>query len=189
MNLFKGRKHTIKKEHTTYYMTATVVEWLPIFTDASIRQILIDALNFAILERKLVIYGYCIMNNHIHLIANTEEPYLLMDIMRNFKRYTSRKISLAMLAKSDEWSQYCVSYFKACGEFHCKSISNKVWKDGNHAIELYSPAFYRQKLNYIHNNPVKAGYVDRPEEWECLSALDYAGGKSVLVRVVQIPGI
>ena len=97
MNLFKGRKHTIKKEHTTYYMTATVVEWLPIFTDASIRQILIDALNFAILERKLVIYGYCIMNNHIHLIANTEEPYLLMDIMRNFKRYTSRKISLAML--------------------------------------------------------------------------------------------
>ena len=113
MNLFKGRKHTIKKKHTTYYMTATVVEWLPIFTDASIRQILIDALNFAILERKLVIYGYCIMNNHIHLIANTEEPYLLMDIMRNFKRYTSRKISLAMLAKSDEWSKYCVSYFKA----------------------------------------------------------------------------
>lgn len=170
-------------------MTATVVEWLPVFKDPSIRQILIDALNYAIIKRNLFVYGYCIMHNHIHIIANTEEPYLLKDIMRNFKRYTSRKIAAAMLAESDEWSQYCVSHFKACGEFHCKAITFKVWKDGNHAIELYSPAFYRQKLGYIHRNPVRAGFVERPEEWQCSSALDYAGGKSVLVRVVQIPGI
>jgi len=185
----KNYQHTIKKSSSIYYMTITVVEWLTIFQDASILQIIVDALNYAIQEKKLIVYGYCIMPNHLHIIANTEDPIFLKDVMRNFKRFTSRKITAAFIEKSDDWSQYCISYFKVCGKFHRKNIEYKVWKDGNHAIELYSSKFYHQKLNYIHQNPVRARLVERPEEWVYSSAIDYLGGKSVLVRVVPLPGI
>ena len=82
-----GIKHTIKKEFTPYYLTITVTEWLPIFELEPIRAIIIDSLNFLIENRSLIIYGYCIMNNHLHMIANTEKPFLLSDVMRDFKKF------------------------------------------------------------------------------------------------------
>ena len=178
-----GVKHTIKKEFTPYYLTITVTEWLPIFENESLRKIVIDSLNFFIEKKNLLVFGYCIMNNHIHMIANTESPFLLKDVIRDFKKFTSRKIAKAMAEETSLMHINHLSYFKLAGNFHCKSIDVKVWKDGNHAIELYSSKFFKQKLNYIHQNPVKAGYTDKMEDWPYSSAVDYSGGKSVLSKV------
>ena len=82
-------------------MTITVTEWLPIFEHDSIRVIIIDSLNFLLERKNLVVYGYCIMNNHIHMIANTENPFLLSDVMRDFKKFTSRNIALELEKKTN----------------------------------------------------------------------------------------
>ena len=178
-----GIKHTIKKEFTPYYLTITVTEWLPIFEHEPIRAIIIDSLNFLIKNRSLIIYGYCIMNNHLHMIANSEKPFLLSDVMRDFKKFTSRNIALELEKNLDEKHKEYLSVFKTAGMNHCKPINIKVWKDGNHAIELYSNKFFKQKLNYIHLNPVRAGYTDKMQDWPYSSAVDYFGGKSVLTKV------
>jgi REP element-mobilizing transposase RayT len=177
-----GFKHTIKKDFTPYFLTTTVIDWLPIFEIESIRKIVIDSLNFLIEKKNLIIYGYCIMNNHLHMIANTESPYLLKDVMRDFKRFTSTRITEALMNFYNE-NQDFLTHFHWAAENHSKQILSKVWKDGNHAIELYSTKFFRQKLNYIHFNPVRAGYVDYIEDWPFSSAKDYLGGQSVLKKV------
>ena len=179
----QGVKHTIKKEFTPYYLTITVTDWQPIFEHENIRKIIIDSLNYLIERKNLVVYAYCIMNNHIHMIADTENPFILRDVIRDFKKFTSRKITTEMSENLNDKNRQFLSRFKIAGENHCKSINFKVWKDGNHAIELYSNKFIRQKLNYIHQNPVKAGYTEKIQDWPFSSAKDYFGEKSVLTKV------
>jgi REP element-mobilizing transposase RayT len=135
-------------------------------------------------NKRLVVYGYCIMKNHLHMIANTEHPFVLKDVMRDFKKFTSKRITMALLdLRSDDCQRY-ISIFQAAGKNHCKQVKTKVWKDGNHAIELFSRRFFLQKLNYIHLNPVRAGYVEKVNDWPFSSAKDYHGEKSVLAVVV-----
>jgi putative transposase len=179
----QGIKHTIKKDHTPYYLTMTITNWQPIFESNEIRCIIIDSLNHLIEKRNLIVYSYCIMHNHLHMIANTEKTNSLKDLVRDFKKFTSRKITSVMLEDQSNKYQNFINQFKIAGENHCKPIQYKVWKDGNHAIELYSNKFIRQKINYIHQNPVKAGYTDKIEDWPFSSAIDYFGGFSVLKKV------
>ncbi len=179
-----GTKHTIKKDFTTYYLTITVTDWLPIFKDDSIRAIVINSLNFLIEKRNLLVYGYCIMHNHLHMIANTESPFLLKDVLRDFKKFTARRITELLLQRQSEEEFEFLSAFRTAGERHCKEVKYKIWKDGNHAIELFSRKFFLQKLNYIHLNPVRAGYVEKVNDWPFSSAKDYGGEKSVLTGVV-----
>ena len=49
----------------------------------------------------------------------------------------------------------------------------KFWQAGNHAIEVYTPEFTWEKLNYIHMNPVESGLVRHPEDWRYSSAGNY----------------
>ena len=98
-------------------------------------------------------------------------------------RHSDWHILSVMLEDQSDKYQNFINQFKIAGENHCKPIQYKVWKDGNHAIELYSNKFIRQKINYIHQNPVKAGYTNKIEDWPFSSAIDYFGGVSVLNKV------
>ncbi len=64
-------------------------------------------------------------------------------------------------------------YFREVARNAEKGNSFKVWKDGSHAEAIISDDFILQKLNYIHENPVRKGYVDRPEYWTYSSARNY----------------
>ena len=64
--------------------------------------------------------------------------------------------------------------FRKAGAANSRNSEYQFWRQDNHPMELYSAAFIFQKLNYIHNNPVEAGIVDRPEHYLYSSARDYA---------------
>jgi REP element-mobilizing transposase RayT len=113
------------------------------------------------------------MSNHLHLIASAKESNL-SDILRDFKKFTSKQIIKAILDNEHESrKEWMLSIFKQAGEENSRNSEYQFWRQDNQPKELYSSSFVFQKLSYIHNNPVEAGIVDKPEEYLHSSARDY----------------
>jgi len=70
--------------------------------------------------------------------------------------------------------------FKDAAFKHKRNSEYQFWTHENHSEHIFSNNFIEQKLEYIHNNPVKAGIVEKPEEYRYSSAIDYADGKGMI---------
>ena len=168
-------------------MTFTVVGWADVFTRRNHKQAIINSLRYCIANKGLNVYAFCLMTNHLHLIANCSEPYQLKNTIRDFKRYSARAVIKGILNESESRREFFITNFKRAARHHAKGNMHKFWKTGNHAIELYSEKFLWGKINYIHKNPVASEFVLRPEHWIYSSASNYCGEESVLNEVVVIP--
>jgi hypothetical protein len=73
-----------------------------------------------------------------------------------------------------------LSIFNKAGEYNSNNTEYQFWRQDNKPIELWSNEVIGQKLEYIHNNPVSAGFVSEPWHWLYSSAIDYSGGKGIL---------
>ena len=108
------------------------------------------------------------MLNHIHWISSSRENILLSDIMRDFKRHTAKEIA-RMLKEDDE--KLLLYIFKNAGIKQNSSM--KVWQDEYHPEAIYSEKWFNQKMNYLHDNPVRKGFVIQPEDWKYSSARNW----------------
>lgn len=116
----------------------------------------------------------------LHLIISSQDKPL-EDIMRDMKRHTSKEITKAIMANTKESRRdWMLWFFKRDGEYNPNNDYYQFWQQGNHPIELWSEDVTRQKLDYLHNNPVVAGWVDEPEDFLYSSARDYAGRKGLI---------
>ena len=179
-----SEKYKIYNNSEAYFVTSTIVDWYKLFTERAYYQIIIDSLNYCIRNKGLEIYSWCLMPNHLHMICRAISSQSLSDILRDFKTHTSKSIikHIKMSANIDS-NQLLIQFSEACS--HLKNQRYKVWQDGNHPKEIYSSGFLYEKLNYIHNNPVKAGIVENPWDYQLSSARDYAGYKG-LIEVVLL---
>ncbi|MGV3609926.1 MAG: REP-associated tyrosine transposase [Fluviicola sp.] len=184
--MFSGNKLTIKKPQGSYFLTITVVGWVDIFTRECYQKVIIETLQFCIKNKGLNVYAYCIMSNHIHLIANSDMGFSLSDIIRDFKKFTSRRIIEMIYAEKESRRDWLLAYFEKAANEHLKTKNYKVWQDGNHAIELYNERFTWRKVLYIHRNPVRAGLVTSVEFWKYSSASNYQEMESVLPEVYRL---
>jgi REP element-mobilizing transposase RayT len=180
----QGQKLTIK-ENKSYYLTMTVVGWIDIFTRKAYCDIIVDSLQYCIKEKGLNLYAYVIMSNHLHLIVNCNEPFQLKDTIRDFKKFTSKKILLEIQNGVESRREWMLKFFKEAGNETIKNKTYKLWKTGNHAIELYNQKFTWDKVNYIHQNPVKAGFVERSIDWLYSSAKNYEEMGNVKLKQVE----
>lgn len=147
--------------------------------------LIINSLQYCQKEKGLVLFGYCIMPSHLHLIARAESNYTLSDILRDFKKYTSKAIIRQILTEPESRRDWMLEYFRKAGE-NLKGITNyKFWQDGNHAEEISSNRFFDEKLDYIHNNPVEELIVKNPEDYFFSSARNYAGLDNYLEIVLE----
>lgn len=132
------------------------------------------------------------MSNHLHLIASAGDEGSLSDILRDFKKFTSKEL-IKTIKEVPESRRDCLpagqagmlNLFWYAGKNDKKIKYFKVWQDGNDAQEIHTTAFLDEKMNYIHNNPVKAELVANPEEYLYSSARDYSGEKG-LVEIVFV---
>lgn len=184
--MLSGNKLTIKKAQGSYFLTITVVGWVDIFTRECYQKIVIETLQYYIKNKTLNVYAYCIMSNHMHLIANTDVGFNLSDIIRDFKKFTSRRIIEAIYAEKESRREWLLAYFEKAANEHSKTKKYKVWQDGNYAIELYNERFTWRKVLYIHRNPVRAGLVTSAEFWKYSSASNYREMESVLPEVCRL---
>lgn len=163
-----------------YFLTMTVVDWVDIFTRPGYKHIIIEALKFCQQQKGLRLHAWVLMSNHLHLIASTAEDKNLSDILRDLKGYTSRKIVATIQEEPESRRQWLLHRFEFNAKLNPKVRHYKVWQDGSEAKELTSNAFIDQKLNYIHQNPVRAEWVDEPEHYRYSSASNYAGKGGML---------
>ena len=134
----------------------------------------------------LEIFAYVIMSSHIHLITCAKDENL-SDVMRDFKKFTSGVLLKEYRTNKESRRDWMLDIFKNGGTVQKKKSKNQLWQYNNHAEEVYSPKFTLTKIKYIHNNPVEAGLVSRPEDYFYSSARDYADTKGpVKVSLINL---
>ncbi len=169
-----GRKYKIRDQDRFYFVTFTVIQWIDIFTREAYRDIVIDSIKHCQKHKKLEVGAWCIMTNHIHLILRSCEEFPLEGIIRDLKSFTSRELRKAITKNIGESRKSWI--LKTMIEAGNNKSNNKdwqLWMQHNHPIELDTSYLIDQKMEYIHENPVKAGFVENPEHWLYSSARDY----------------
>lgn len=153
-----------------FYLTLSVVGWLDVFTRPIYTEELIKSIKFCQHNKGLEIYCYVVMTNHIHLIASRAKGEM-SDVLRDFKSYTAKQL-LSMVLENPQESRK--DWMRMVFEYHGRVIKQNekygFWQKTNHPIDLYNAEIIEQKMNYIHQNPVRAGFVLSPEEWYLSSA-------------------
>lgn len=183
-----GDRYTITDQNSCYFLTLTVVDWVDVFIRPVYKQIIVDSLNFCIKEKGLVVYGWCLMTNHLHLIAQAKAGYKLSHIVRDLKKFTAYTVLKAIEDEPESRRDWMLYRFEFAGKFLKRIEKYHFWQDGNHAIYLdpHKPEMLKQRLNYTHENPVRSGVVEHAEGYLYSSASDYCGRKGLVnVAVVE----
>ena len=180
-----SEKYKIWDQQKAYFLTLTIVGWIDIFTRKNHKMVIIDSLRYCQNEKGLVLFGFCLMSSHLHLIARTESKYSLSDVLRDFKKFTSKALIRQIMNEPESRREWLLEYFNKAGEITKGRTNFKVWQDGNHAEEVSSNKFFIEKLNYIHNNPVEELIVENPEDYFFSSARNYAGLNNHLDIVLE----
>lgn len=138
-------------------------------------------------KKGLLVGAWVIMTSHVHMIIGTKGDNKLEDIIRDLKSFTSRHIRKEIeQASYESRKEWMMCHFKRAGINNSNNNDFQFWIQDNHPIQLSSGEMMLQRLNYIHNNPVEAGFVCEPEHWKYSSAHDYAGGTQGLIDLVML---
>ncbi|NIA12861.1 MAG: transposase [Nitrospiraceae bacterium] len=160
-------RYRVVESSGVYFLTATVVEWVPVFIADDACCIVTAALDFCRLHKGLRLYAYVIMENHIHLVAEAPD---LIRVVQAFKRHTARELVQWAENTGKNWMLNQFGFFK---KRYKRTSRHQVWQEGVHPQILQDDNVLRQKIEYIHNNPVRRGYVDTPEHWRYSSARNF----------------
>ena len=161
-------RYRFSDEARPHFLTSTVVSWLSVFNHPEAVNILLDSWRF--LQREgIILYGYVILDNHLHWIAGGHD---LSHAVRRFKSFTARRI-IDLLSESHAVTLLeQLHYYKLR---HKVDQEHQLWQEGSHPQAIEDDDVMIQKLEYIHNNPVRRGFVDDPADWRYSSARNYAG--------------
>ena len=176
--------YQIVEQDALHYVTFQIVKWVDIFTRKVYRDIVIDSLKYCQTNKGLEIYAFVIMSNHIHILLRSDIGKL-SDTIREFKSFTAKQILLAIDTESESRRDWMLNLFEFAAKQHKRNEKYQIWTHENHAELIYSDKFIIQKINYIHDNPVRAGIVENPEDYLYSSAMDFAG-KQCLLDIVQM---
>jgi putative transposase len=170
-------RYRICEPQRPHFVTCTVVGWTPVFTRPETTDVVFESLRFLQSENRISLYGYVILENHLHMIASADD---LGKELGDFKSYTARRIIDLFESRNVGVILRQLKYRK---EKHKIDREFQLWQEGSHPQAIQDDAMMLQKLEYIHNNPVVRGFVDDPMHWRWSSARNYAG-QAGLVQVV-----
>ena len=175
-------RYRIVKDVGLYYVTFTVVEWLPVFIDETACKIILDSLNFCIQNKHLGVNAYVIMPTHLHAITFDVEFHAerLKQTLDDLRKFTGRQLldySAQHLPKcfTDEFRKH------AGADRH-----RRFWQPTQHPIGIFSEGFWKQKMDYLHYNPCRKGLVHRPEDWRFSSASYWLTGAEAELQLSSV---
>jgi REP element-mobilizing transposase RayT len=168
-------------ERHIHYMTLTVVDWLDIFTKPPYFEAVIETLKHY-QKSDIYVISYVIMTNHMHMMCQAKHGKKLSDFVRGFKSYTTKIIWELLQYES---RNYIKDQLLKNADLNTKK-KFRIWQKGNYPLEIYSTKFIQSKMKYIHENPVKKGYVLKPEDWAYSSARNYFVRNDDLVMKVEL---
>ena len=159
-------RYRIKMDFNSYFIASTIVDWTPLLFNNDLFTILSDSLKYCQKEKALRLYGYVILPNHFHLIIGHEQSKEIPYIVRDMKKFTSKAISKYLKNLQSYRNLPWLKPFYA-------GKNNTIWQAGYHPKAIFNETVFIEKINYIHNNPVKLGFVEKPEDWKYTSARNY----------------
>ncbi|WP_405376948.1 REP-associated tyrosine transposase [Nonlabens sp. Asnod3-A02] len=179
-----SERYKVKDQEENYFITLTVVKWIDIFTRDRYIHVLEDSLNHCIKEKGLIVYPYVIMPSHVHMIVGTTgKP--INDIIRDLKKFTSKKIIVAINEPGESRKEWLLGTFSFLADKSKRHSNYKVWQDGFHPKIMDRVKKLEAAFNYIHYNPIEAGYVKEERHWIHSSASAYLDDGTSNVEITK----
>ena len=167
-------RYKITDTNYPYFVTCTVLHWIPIFTRPKTVGIIIDSLKYLQKDAEMKIYAFVILENHLHLVVQSDD---ISKDMARFKSFTARSIINELKQRNVKTILDQLKFYK---KEHKDDRNFQLWQEGMQPKQIQGAEMMKDRINYIHNNPVKRGYVDKPEHWRYSSARIYNGDKGLL---------
>ena len=176
------KPYTISQGDGIYFCTDTIISFAYVFVEIELFEIIIDSLKYCQKEKGLQLLAYVIMPNHVHTIMGANNGDL-SDILRDYKQYTSRKITETFRLRGNA---QILSLFKSAAKHAGKGNQYKVWQSGSHPQLMDYDEKLFQKIEYIHNNPVRKGFVEALECWTYSSARNYITNDDSIIAIQKL---
>lgn len=175
-----SRKYKFLNKEGLYFVSFATINWVDVFVRPIYNDIVVKSLKYCQTNLGMELYCWCIMPSHIHLIFRSKDNNPEM-ILGRFKEYTAKQLIKAISENIQESrKEWLLWMFKRAAVKSSNNSNYQFWQHHNKPIELWSAAVIEQKADYIHNNPVEAGFVEEPMHWKYSSAIDYADGKGLI---------
>ena len=178
-----SRKYKFHEEQGAYFISFSVVYWIDVFTREQYFNEIINSLDYCRKNKGMEIYAYCIMPSHIHLIFRAKNNNS-SEIIRDFKTFTSKKMIKTIEENPQESrKEWLLWMFKRAGRKNSNVKNYQFWQQDNHPIIIWSLSVFEEKLHYVHQNPVKSGFVENAWEWKYSSAKNYCDDISAVLEI------
>ena len=175
-----SRKYKFLNKTGLYFVSFATVNWIDVFTRQIYFNVLAESVRYCRAEKGMELYTYCFMPSHVHFIFRSanEQP---TELLRDFKKHTSKKVIEAIENNSQESrKEWLLWMFERAGKKRGNISIYQFWQHHNKPIELWSTKVIKQKIDYIHNNPVESGFVTNPIDWKWSSARNFQDDHTVL---------
>jgi REP element-mobilizing transposase RayT len=176
-------KYKVGEDEIPHFVTFTVVGWVDVFTREQYKEIIVESLKFCINSKGLRLHAWVIMTNHVHLILSSKENKIEY-IVRDIKKFTSKQIVKAIQDHPHESrKEWMLNLFSFAGKYNSNNKEYQFWKQDYHPIELRTSILFDQRLNYLHDNPVRSGLVCEPWHYKYSSAINYNTTEHGLIKL------
>ena len=162
-------RYKVHEPTAPHFITCTILNWIPIFTRIESTNIIFKSLKYLQQTDNLKLHAYVILENHLHLVASSDD---IAHSMRKFKAHTAKEILNLLQKENVKTILEQLAFYK---KSHKKDTTYQLWQEGFQPKQILSEKMMREKIEYIHNNPIKRGYVDEATHWRYSSARDYEG--------------
>lgn len=163
-----------------YFVSFATIHWIDVFVRRLYFDCLAENLNFCIANKGMQVYAWCIMPSHVHLMFKSElqSPDALL---RDFKSFTAKQLIRLIKENIQESRQdWLLNAFRKAALGNPNNVNYQFWQQHNQPVELWSAEVIDQKIDYIHQNPVEAGFVENAYDYLYSSARDYGGHKGLV---------
>ena len=173
-----------------YFITFQTVDWVDVFIRPVYKQVIVHTLNHFIESKGLVVYAWCLMSNHLHLLAQTSNGASIADLEKEYNGFTTTKILEAIETEPEARRKWMLHQFENTLNNRVMVQQYQVWQNCNHPVLIDSRKknLLLEHFEYIHQTPVRDKIVDMPVEYKYSSARDYSGING-LVNIVKLPAI
>ena len=176
-----SRKYKFHDNDKLYFISFAVINWIDFFIREEYNQELIKSWQYSIENKGLQIYGWCIMTSHVHMIIGSDGKMNLDKIVGEMKSYTSTRFkTLIKESPQESRKEWLVWMFERAGKKNSNNNDWQFWQQHNKPEEIKDQEMFDKTLDYIHQNPVVAGFVDKPEDWKYSSARDFCRMKGLV---------
>lgn len=162
-----------------HFVTSATIHWIPVFRRDDYYRVLVDNLNHCIEHKGLLVHGYVLMPDHFHLICTHTEGNLSR-LLGSFKGYTAHQI-IPMIRQDGR-----TLWIRAMEQSGESETSAKLWQGELHPEQVHTRPFFEQKLRYVHDNPIRAGFVSSPCHWKYSSAGFYYQDAPSPIRIALL---